>query len=111
MKLGMSKMLTDTKQLKRLIIVVSVLLVVSVLAFSAYYYYDRFYSSKPTAMTTTINKAEQDFAQDPNNLAKRLDLAQMYLVNKRYTDAINYSSPVLLAAPKNQRAWMLLGIS
>jgi tetratricopeptide (TPR) repeat protein len=111
MKLGMPIILTDTKQLKRLIIVVSVLLVVSVLAFSAYYYYDRFYSTKPTAMSLTIQKAEQSFAQDPGNDAKRLDLAEVYLVNNRFKDAISYTSPVLLSDPKNQRAWMLLGIS
>ena len=94
----------------RLIIIVGALLVVVALAFGGYYYYDRYYSSKPTAMELTIKKAEQALVQDPKSADKRMDLAELYLVNSRYPDAIEYASQVLLTDAQNQRAWLVLGL-
>ena len=105
-----TNLLSDTRQLKRLILVVAGLLVVSVLAFGGYYYYDRFYSSKPTAMQLSIQKAEQDLVKDPQNTTKRLDVAKIYLVNNRFNDAIQYSGQVLIVEPENQQAWLILGL-
>jgi tetratricopeptide (TPR) repeat protein len=111
MKLGLiQKLTTDTNLLKRLIILVSLLLVVAIFGFGAYYYYDRYYSSKPKAMDLTIQKAEQALVLDPKNADKRLDLAQAYLVNNQYVDAISNASQVLLENPEHQRAWLLLGM-
>jgi tetratricopeptide (TPR) repeat protein len=103
-------MLTDTRLLMRLIIIVGTLLVVVALAFGGYYYYDRYYSSEPTAMELTIKKAEQALVQDPKSADKRMDLAELYLVNSRYPDAIEYASQVLLTNAQNQRAWLVLGL-
>jgi tetratricopeptide (TPR) repeat protein len=111
MKLAIQNLLTDTRLLKRLIIALGALLVVSVIGFGGYYYYDRFYSAKPKAMDLTIQKAEQDLIQDPGNNEKRMDLAQLYLVNNRITDAIRYTNQVLLSDPNNQRGWLVLGLS
>lgn len=111
MKLEIQNLLTDTRLLKRLMIAVGTLLVVAVIGFGGYYYYDRFYSAKPKAMDLTIQKAEQALVQDPSNPEKRMDLAQLYLVNNRYADAIQYTNQVLIADPNNQRAWLVLGLS
>ncbi len=111
MKLDIQRLLTDTRLLKRAMIGVGLLLVVSVLAFGGYYYYDRFYSAKPTKMQLTIQQAEQDLVKDPSNDNKRLDLAQLYLVNNRFNDAIQYTNQVLIKDANNQRAWLLLGVS
>jgi tetratricopeptide (TPR) repeat protein len=111
MKLVIQNLLTDTRLLKRLIIVIGLLLVVAVIGFGGYYYYDRFYSSKPKAMDLTVQKAEQALVQDPSNPTKRLDLAQLYLVNGRYADAIQYTNQVLVVDANDQRAWLILGLS
>ena len=110
MKLDIQKLTTDTRLLKRLIILVGVLLVVAIISFGVYYYYDRYYSSKPKAMEQTIKNAEQALTLDPKNPEKRMDLAEMYLFNNRYTDAIADANQVLLTDPQNQRAWLVLGL-
>jgi tetratricopeptide (TPR) repeat protein len=110
MKLGIQRLTPDAKLLRRLIILVSLLLVVAVIGFGAYYYYDRYYSSKPKAMDLTIQKAEQALAADPKNVDRRMDLAELYLVNNRIVDAIANANQVLLTAPENQRAWLVLGV-
>jgi tetratricopeptide (TPR) repeat protein len=110
MKLEFQRLLTDTRLIKRLIIVVGALLVVVAIAFGGYYYYDRFYSSQPTKMEMAIKDAEQALVQDPQNLDKRMDVAEVYLFNSRYADAIEYAGQVLLIDDENQRAWIVLGL-
>jgi tetratricopeptide (TPR) repeat protein len=111
MKLDIQKALKDTRLLTRLIIAVGVLLVVTVLAFGGYYYYDRFYSARPKDADASIQKAEQALIQDPGSNEKRLNLARLYLVNSRVNDAIKYTNQVLLSDANNQGAWLVLGVS
>jgi len=111
MKLDIRSILTDTKKLTKLLIAVGVLLVVAIIAFGGYYYYDRFYSAKPTKMDLTIKAAEKTLAEDPGNNNKRLDLAQLYLVNSRFNDAIQYTNQVLLSDANNQQGWLILGLA
>jgi tetratricopeptide (TPR) repeat protein len=111
MKLDIRNLLTDTRQLKRLIIVVGALLVVAVIAFGGYYYFDRFYSSRPKDADASIQKAQQALLQDPGNNDKRLNLARLYLMNNRPNDAIKYTNQVLISDPTNQPAWLVLGMS
>jgi tetratricopeptide (TPR) repeat protein len=111
MKSGIiQKLTTDTRLMKRLILLVSLLLVVAVLGFGAYYYYDRYYSSKPKKMELTIQQAEQALKTDPKSADKRMALAELYLFNSRYVEAITNANQVLLADPQNQRAWLVLGL-
>jgi tetratricopeptide (TPR) repeat protein len=111
MKLDIQKLTTDTRLLKRLIILVGALLVVAIISFGGYYYYDRYYSNKPKSMDQTIKNAEQAVTADPKNLQKRIDLAELYLFNSRYSDAITGANQVLLTDPQNQHAWLVLGLS
>jgi tetratricopeptide (TPR) repeat protein len=110
MKLDIQRLTTDTRLLKRLIILVGLLLVVAIIAFGAYYYYDRYYSSKPKTMEQTIKNAEKALSEDPKNPEKRMDLAELYLFNSRFADAISNADQVLLTDPQNQRAWLVLGL-
>lgn len=110
MKLDWKKWTTDERLLKRLIITVGVLVVLVIVAFGGYYYYDRYYSAKPKVMDTNIQKAEQAVNLDPKNLDKRLDLANLYLINNRFTDAISSAAQVLQQDPENQKGWLILGL-
>ena len=94
-----------------MIIALGILLGVAIIGFGGYYYYDRFYSAKPRAMDLTIQQAVQALVKDPSNADRRMDLAQLYLVNNRFADAIKYSNQVLLVDANNQRAWLVLGLS
>ncbi len=110
MKLDWKKWSTDERLLKRLIIMVSALVVLVIVAFAGYYYYDRYYSAKPKAMDVNIQKAEQAVTLDPKNLDKRLDLANLYLINNRFTEAIANATQVLQQDPQNQKGWLILGL-
>ena len=110
MKLDIQKQFADTRLLKRLIILVGLILVVAVIGFGAYYYYDRYYSAKPKKMELTIQQAEQALVLDPKSVDKRMALAELYLFNGRYADAISNSNQVLLVDPQNQRAWLAVGL-
>lgn len=110
-KIDIQNWVTDTRRLTRLIMVIGVLLVVTVIAFGGYYYYDRYHSSKPSTLQTNLVQAEQAVAQDPTNAEKRAALAELYMFNARYDDAIAKAGEVMVAAPDNQRAWLVLGMS
>ncbi len=110
MKLDIQRITTDTRLLKRLIILVGLLVVVVIIGFGAYYYYDRYYSATPDPMQQAIQKAEQALSVDPKNPDKRMDLAEAYLFNSRYVDAISNANEVLLGDPQNQRAWLVIGL-
>jgi tetratricopeptide (TPR) repeat protein len=111
MKLDFRKMIADTRTLERLILAVGILLVVAVIGFGVYYYIDRFHTDKQTTMDLSIQQAEQELAKDPQNSEKRLELANIYLINSRYQDARRLAQDVLLVEPDNQQSWLILGVS
>lgn len=103
--------LSDTRQLTRIVILTGVLLIVSVVSFASYYYYDRYYQPQPKVADLTIEQAEQAFASDPTNVDKRLALAEVYMVNRRFDDALALANEVMEAYPDNQRAWLVVGVA
>src|SRR3972149_7430340 len=66
------------------------LLVVSIVAFAAYYYFDQRGSapSNQEVLQIQLSQYEQVVRDDPNNITNRLALADVYLALDRYDDAI-----------------------
>jgi tetratricopeptide (TPR) repeat protein len=103
---------SETRQLTRIIILAGILLVLLVVSFGGYYYYDRYYR-KPQQEKVQISlaEAEQAVRDDPNKVANRSALAEVYMLNQRYADAIAQANQVLSQEPDNQRAWLVIGIA
>ena len=89
-----------------------ILLVLSVLSFGGYYYYDRYYT-KPQLETNeaTLAHAEQAVREDAQSPEKRMALAELYMLNQRYEDALLQAGQVVATEPENQRAWLVIGIA
>ena len=110
-KVVVKDLIPDTRQLSRLVILTGVLLVVAVVSFGGYYYYDRYYITEKPKMQEAMRQAEMDVVNNPEDDEKRLDLADLYLANKRFDDALAMASEVQIRDPNNQRAWLLVGVS
>ena len=110
-KVAIKDWMPDSRQLTRLVILVGVLLVVAVISFGGYYYYDRYYITQQPKMQQAVRKAEMDVVNNPGDNEKRLDLADLYLANKRFDDALSIVGQVQMDDPNNQRAWLLLGVT
>jgi len=104
--------LSDTHQLTRITILAGIVLVLAVISFAGYYYYDRYYNEpEPDTQEMFVAQAEQAVRDDPKDPEKRLALAETYMFAQRFTDAIAQANQVLIAEPENQRAWLVLGVS
>ena len=89
-----------------------VLVVLITFAFGGYYYWDRYVhlgDMSPAELGLAhIQKVMEENPDDPN---ARLSLAQYYIENKNYTDAIIQAQNVLNAYPDDPGALLLLGIA
>jgi tetratricopeptide (TPR) repeat protein len=76
--------------LNHLIFWAGTLLVISIVAFAAYYYFDQRGSapSNQEVLQVQLSQYEQVVRDDPNNITNRLALADVYLALDRYDDAI-----------------------
>jgi len=102
----------DTRFLVRVVKWMVSLVALLVIAFGAYYYWDRYVhlgDMSPTELGIThLEKVMEENPDDPN---ARLSLAQIYIENKDYTKAILQAQNVLTAYPENPGALLLLGIA
>jgi tetratricopeptide (TPR) repeat protein len=105
------ELLSDTHQLTRIVILVGVLLVLVLVSFGGYYYYDRYYSNEVPAAEKIISQAQQAVEKDPQNPETRLALAEAYMVNRRFDDALGEANQVMAAYPDNQHAWLVVGVA
>jgi tetratricopeptide (TPR) repeat protein len=104
-------LLSDTRQLTRIVILAGVLLVLVVATFGGYYYYDRYYSNEVSAPEKIISQAQQAVEKNPQDPEARLGLAEAYMVNRRYDDALGEANQVMAAFPNNQHAWLVVGVA
>ncbi len=111
MKWNLKDILNDTHQLTRITILTGVVLVLAVLSFGGYYYYDRYYSTQPAQEKMTLAEAEQAVRDDPQNVEKRLVLAENYMINSRFQEAVSQADQVLASQTENQHAWLIIGVS
>ena len=105
------QLFSSTKQLQRIVILTGVLLVLAIASFAGYYYYDRFYQPQPKQAEVSISKAEKAVRDDPQSIDARLNLAEAYMVNRQWNEAINQANTVLTQETTNQHAWLLIGVS
>jgi tetratricopeptide (TPR) repeat protein len=104
-------LLSDTRQLTRIVILAGVLLVLVVATFGGYYYYDRYYSNQPTTSENIIAQAQQVVEKNPQDPEARLGLAEVYMLNRSYDDALGEANQVMAAFPDNQHAWLVVGVA
>lgn len=105
------RLFSSTYQLRRIVILMAVVLILGIVSFGAYYYYDRYYSNQPTVQEVSVAQAEQDVRDDPQSTGKRLMLAQTYMLNRRFDDAIAQAQQVKNIEPDNLGADFVLGIA
>jgi tetratricopeptide (TPR) repeat protein len=102
---------SDANQLARIVVLTGVLLVLVLVSFSGYYYFDRYTSPVPSSQDTFVVQAEQMVRDDPQNLEKRLALAETYMFNEYFLEAVVQANQVLSLYPDTERAWLVLGVS
>ena len=102
---------STTYQLQRIVILAGVAAVLVLGSFAGYYYYDRYYTSQPKVAEMGITQAEQALRDDPQNPDKRVALAETYLLNRRFDEAISLTSDVLKAYPDKGRALLVYGVA
>lgn len=98
-------------QIQRIIVLAAIALGLLLVSFGGYYYYDRYYSSQPKVLEVTIEKAESAVRENPNDPAARLNLAETYMVYKRFDEAAQQAQVVMSAYPDEQRAWFVFGVA
>jgi tetratricopeptide (TPR) repeat protein len=103
--------LSTTAQVKRITILTGIALILAVVSFGSYYYYDRYYTAQPKTADAMISEAEKAVRDDPQNPDKRLNLAETYMLNRRFDDALATANEVMAAYPDNQRAWLVVGLA
>jgi tetratricopeptide (TPR) repeat protein len=104
--------LSDTHQLTRITILAGIVLVLAVVSFAGYYYYDRYLNQPQTgSQEMSIAHAEQAVRDNPEDLDKRMALAEINMLYQRYQDAITQAQQVLASQPDNQRGWLVIGVA
>lgn len=112
MKGRLQGMFSDTRQLTRITILAGILLVLVVVVFGGYYYYDRYYHKpQPEQAEVNLAEAEQAVRDDPQNVDMRMALAEVYMYNNRFADALVQANQVMMSQPNNERAWLVVGIA
>jgi cytochrome c-type biogenesis protein CcmH/NrfG len=76
-------------QVQRIVIWTAIVLVVALVSFGSYYYYDRYYTAQPTVKEVSLAEAEQAVRDDPQNPETRLKLAEAYMFYGRFEEAIS----------------------
>lgn len=105
------RLFSSTYQIQRIVILVAIALGLALVSFGSYYYYDRYYTSQPKVEEVSVEKAEQAVRDNPNDPEVRLGLAETYMANRRFDEAIELAQTVRGMYPENQHAWFVLGIA
>ncbi|NOZ49781.1 MAG: tetratricopeptide repeat protein [Chloroflexi bacterium] len=106
------KDLLSTRNIRRAIITVGVLVIVVIGAFSAYYYWDRFHPRgdvSPAEMT--VQAAEQAVKENPQDPEMHLNLAQVYYESRMFPKALDQANQVLNVSPEDAGALLIAGLS
>jgi tetratricopeptide (TPR) repeat protein len=105
------RLFSSTYQVQRIVILTAIALGLVLISFSGYYYYDRYYTDQPKKQEVTLAEAEKAVRDNPDDPEIRLNLAEAYMLNSRFDDAIGQASQVMESYPDNKRAWLLIGVS
>jgi tetratricopeptide (TPR) repeat protein len=110
-KLLNDRLFSSTYQIQRIVILVAIALGLALVSFGSYYYYDRYYTNQPKFAEVNVGRAEQAVRDNPNDPEVRLGLAETYMANRRFDEAIELAQNVRDTYPDNQHAWFVLGIA
>ena len=105
------RLFSSTYQLQRVVILLAIALALAVVSFGSYYYYDRYYRPQPKSADVMLSDAEKAVRDKPDDPEIRLNLAETYMVNNRFEDAIALTKQLMNAYPDNQRAWFVFGVA
>ena len=111
MKFTWKEIFSDTHRLTRITILTGIALLLSVFSFGGYYYWDRY--AKPNDISPeeqSLLDLEKAVRDNPQDAQSRLALAENYLMDRRYEEAIHQASQVLVAMPDSDRAMLVIGV-
>lgn len=99
-------------RLGRSVLFAAIALAAIIVAFGVYYYQDRYTApSDVPESPSALQQLEEKVRSDPKNADARLNLAENYLLNRRYADAIAQAEQVAEAYPKKDRALLIIGVA
>ncbi len=102
----------NSNQLARLVWITFAAILVVIVAFSSYYYWDRYvYVGDKSPVDLGVEKLEQTVRENPEDPEARVALAQYYFQNSAYSDSLSQAQQVLEAYPDNDNAIYILGMS
>lgn len=102
----------NNRSLGRLVRVLFAALVLLVVLFGGYYYWDRYiFLGDQTPAQLGITRLEKAVNESPNDPAARLALAQAYIEDEQNTKAVEQAQLALSLQPDSQGALLLLGVA
>jgi len=102
----------STQNIRRGIIIVAVLLILVMAAFSAVYYWDRFLPrGDQSPSEIAIQEAEKAVREHPQDPDLRLALARIYYENSLYPEALEHANQVLSVSPDSENALLIAGLA
>ncbi len=102
----------SAQNIQRAIWVVLAALITSLALFGGYYYWDRYvYLEDKSPIELDIEQLEKAIREDPQNPETRVALAEYYLRNGMYREALDQTNQVLSLYPENEGALLISGIA
>jgi tetratricopeptide (TPR) repeat protein len=108
----LKNLIYDTRQLTRLVMFVGAVLLLSAFSFAGYYYWDRYvHLGDEAPINKSIGELEKAVQADPNSPEAHMNLAETYMMNEQYPQAIEQAQQVLNSDPHNERGLFVVGLS
>ncbi len=102
----------STRGIQRLIWLVLAALATSLVLFGGYYYWDRYvHLGDKSPLELDIEQMEEIIRKDPQNPEARVAIAEHYLNQGMYPEALDQTKQVLSAYPENESALLVSGIA
>ncbi len=102
----------DTRRLTQLTLGLLAVVIGVGLAFGGYYYWDRYVRlGDKSPIELSVNQLEEAVREDPQDPDRRLALAEMYLGQGRYQEALEQANSVTQIFPDKDRAYLIAGIA
>ena len=102
----------STRQLQRLVVVAGLIVAASAVFFASYYYWDRYvHLGDASPADRDIAQLEQAIREDPDDPDRRVVLAEYYLNQALYAQALAQVEQVLAAYPDHPGALLVGGIT
>ncbi len=104
--------LSDVQDIQRAIRSVLIILVISIVLFSGYYYWDRYvHWGDKSPLELDIERMEQAINENPQDPDARIVLAEYYLRNGKFREALEQTNLVLGLYPDHNGALLVSGIT